>query len=128
MIARTDIAGAAATALGESHDPVVRMPRTIAPAAEGHGGVGVRFVLVVAGVGALVGGALGAVGLGIVRATQSMPARTEDATATLREAPVAALPEAFALVAAADVAVAPVRAEGDPDNAEQVLGAGRTLA
>ncbi|MDB4928577.1 MAG: hypothetical protein JWM10_1061, partial [Myxococcaceae bacterium] len=70
MAVESDYARAEAP-LREEYDPVVRMPKRMAALpVEEPAGAGTRLVLAVAALGALLGGTLGAVGLGIVHATR----------------------------------------------------------
>jgi murein DD-endopeptidase MepM/ murein hydrolase activator NlpD len=113
----------------EEPDPVVRMPRRMAalPVEEAPG-VGGRLVLAVAALGALLGGSLGAVGLGIVHATRGAPAPVAPAPRA-PAAPVAAAPPAVYALAtsvAPDAGTAP--AGPRYETAQQSLGAGRPLA
>lgn len=118
--------------LVEEPDPVVRMPRRmVAPIDDGPAGVGLRLVLAVAALGAVLGGTLGGIGLGIVHATRPLSApavaRPEAPTApVVPAAPVA--PAVFALAATAP-ADAGAGAPGPRyETAQQALGSGRPLA
>ncbi len=111
-------------------DPVVRAPRAMAAVADtGGGGVGLRSLLAIAGLGLLLGGSLGAVGLGIVHATAALPARGAPAAVAEVEAPPAARgPELFALVAPVDDGSFAQDADARTEETELPLGRGRTLA
>ncbi|TAK21111.1 MAG: M23 family metallopeptidase [Myxococcaceae bacterium] len=117
--------------LMEGPDPVVRMPKRMAPLPpEEPPGVGTRLVLAVAAMGALLGAGLGAVGLGIVHATRSLPATASAAALRAPVAPeVAAPPAVYALAVVAPVDAGAVAPPGPRFEAvQQSLGAGRPLA
>jgi murein DD-endopeptidase MepM/ murein hydrolase activator NlpD len=115
--------------LREEPDPVVRMPKRMAAApVDDPAGAGVRLVLAVAALGALLGATLGVVGLGIVHATRRPGAPVAAALRAPAAPAVAPPPAVYALAT-----VAPPDA-GAPftgpryETAQQSLGAGRPLA
>jgi murein DD-endopeptidase MepM/ murein hydrolase activator NlpD len=116
-------------------DPVVRMPKRMAPRVdEPPPAIGLQLVLAVAGIGLALGATLGAVGLGIVHATHSMPPRAAPSATAALSAPVPSAATAVASSAAyafdADASVAPPAPPTGPrfETAQQSIGAGRTLA
>ncbi len=117
-------------ALMEGPDPVVRMPKRMAPLPpQEPPGVGTRLVLVVAALGALLGASLGAVGLGIVHATRSLPATASAAALSAPVTPaVAAPPAVYALAAVAPVDAGAAAQGPRFETVQQSLGAGRPLA
>lgn len=121
--------GDLADEVAPEHDPVVRMPRAMAPAEPEVPGTSLRTVLAIAALGAVLGATLGAVGIGIVYATWRVPhLRDGAAMITARHHRHRDAGVAFAL----DPDAGAERA--DPGNTihyettQQSLGAGRPLA